>query len=126
MPDTLCRHSGMTLTQLQLRQHHLHDLRRFGRQTLHGFCATQTFQHVLQALPQRANFLRLPIVLHHLRDLIHLPARWPITLRTRDDKVEDAFEDLFGFLTLAIAGQFTTLDRLLTLELLQKLEAAPY
>ena len=81
------------LNSLQLRQHHAHDLRRFGRQTSHGLITAQTFEDVLQPFAQRANFRRrVAILLQRLRDLIRLPARLLIALRARDDEVEDVFD----------------------------------
>ena len=78
---------------LQLFQHRPHDLRRFGRQTLHRFFTTQTFQYVLETLPQRASiWRRVAIMLQRLCELIRLPTRLRIALRARNDEVEDVFE----------------------------------
>ena len=83
----------VTYPSFQLRQHHAHDLRRFGRQTSHGLITAQAFEDVLQPFAQRANFRRrVAILLQRLRDLIRLPARLLIALRASDDEVEDVFD----------------------------------
>jgi len=62
------------LRSRQLFQDVLHDLRCFRRQTRDGFFAAQTFEDVLQPFADSADFGRLPIVLHDLRELIRLLA----------------------------------------------------